>query len=322
MTASLSANSKVKANTALSFNANEAIQSTGITFVASGCTFGTPSLSGQVATANLVSCSAQGTFSLTVTVKDTVGNAGSLTISYVYDTTGPTFTPSLTANNQVGANTALSFTANEAIQSTSITFVATGCTFGTPTLSGLIATANLVSCSAQGAFSLTVTALDTMGNSGSLTISYVYDSAVPTLTPSLAANSKVKANTALSFTANKAIQSTGITFVASGCTFGAPSLSGQTVTANLVSCTAQGTLSLTVTVKDTVGNSGSLTISYVYDSVAPTLAASTVANSKVKTNSPLSFTANEAIKSTGITFVASGRHDKKPLLATATINQG
>ena len=182
-----------------------------------------------------------------------VGNVGTLTLNYVYDSLLPTFVPVILADTKLKPITVLSFAASEPIQSTNMSFVSLGCTFEVLPLSGQTAEATLVGCTAQGSFSLIVTALDVAGNAGNLTIDYIYDSIGPTFISTLAGKSSIMANTSLSFTANEPIQTGGIAFTAPGCTFAAPTVTGKTATVKLLSCTTQDRFLMTVEVEDVEG---------------------------------------------------------------------
>ena len=263
LTPLLPANSKVVGNTPLFFTANEDIQSD-VTWNASGCTFGTTAITGQTFSATLLNCTSEGTVELNITTLDTVGNVASHIVSYVYDVTGPVLTPSLAANRTVTANTRLSFTANEEV--VSVQFDASGCTWNPLEVTGQTITVDLMSC-AEGGFSVSITALDSVGNVGSFAIQYHYDSVVPTLVPSLAADSAIAANTSLSFTTNKAIPLDRVQFAAPGCVLTTPSVVGQTVSATLVSCSSEDIL-LAVTVTDMAEREARSEMRYVYTPTA------------------------------------------------------
>ena len=202
---------------------------------------------------------------LNVTTLDMVGNVASQIVSYVYDVTGPVLTASLPVNKTVIANTRLSFIADEDV--TSVQLDASGCTWNPPVVTGQTITAELTGCASDGLFSLTITALDTVGNVGSFAIQYHYDSVVPTLVPSLAANSAVMANTSLSFTTNKVVSLDHVQFVVPGCVLTTPNVVGQTVTATLVSCASEDIL-LAVTVTDMAEREARSEMRYVYTPTA------------------------------------------------------
>ena len=179
--------SPVKPNTPLSFASSEPIRPNDIRFAALGCIFDEPSVAGQIVTATLVTCVHQGTsglhFSLSVTVLDIAGNIGTYVVKYQYDSWGPYLRADL-APYTVKPNTPLPYVSTitgvpslidiDTLQPTGITFVSSSCTFDTPFLAGPYAVVGtLLNCTAEGSFSVTVTALDMAGNPGTHTDSFV-----------------------------------------------------------------------------------------------------------------------------------------------------
>ena len=228
-TPSLAANAAVTANTLLAVTSNEDARFD--TIVAPGCAVGNVNGYGsRLTTFTLYNCTTEGSISLNFSAKDTAGNIGSLVINYVYDSVGPTFTPHIAANTTVTANTLLSFTTNEPILS-SATLEAEGCVTSSLIVIDQTITAKLA-CSTSGPFTLTLTALDTLGNAGTHVMDYVYEAL--SLHPALVANTTVTVNSQLSFTANRQLQKTGTSLVASGCTFDSLTVTEFTISATLV----------------------------------------------------------------------------------------
>ena len=205
---------------------------------------------------------------------------------------GPTFLPSLPANSTVQSSTPLRFAADQPIDPTSMLCTATGCTCNILGLSGLTATVTL-SCSTEGLLPLVFTAADIDGNTGELSINYVYRSVGPVFGAHTPPNSPIKANTLLSFYANKPIQSSSILFTSPSCTLSSEAdMNALTVT--LVSCPAQGTNYITLSALDEHGNMGKNTFIYVYDSVGPIVGE--VPDYTVKPGDSLDFFTNELIQ--------------------------
>ena len=149
--------SSLKANTRLSFSASEPIQPTSLVFEAAGCTLANPTyISQTLLTVNVVSCEDQGDFAITLSAADTVGNVGTATFNYVIDSVAPTITtvypPPM---NLIYRNTAITLSTSEAIRVKSTRFVATGCSFTTPTWTGTVVSTTVLSCH-QGGVNLTV----------------------------------------------------------------------------------------------------------------------------------------------------------------------
>jgi len=172
----------------------------------------------------LVNCTQDGIFSVSVTVLDLAGNAGTGNFSYIYDTIGPTFTASLPANSTVRANTLLTFTANEPIQPVGLSLNASGCSLADPTVNNSqTITVLLVSCTTDSPFSLNVTAIDSVGNSGNFSIDYVYNMSAPTPTDGVNASiTNVTLQGSIQFTPNSTTTvSTSTQINIEGCaTFG------------------------------------------------------------------------------------------------------
>src|ERR1035441_7949178 len=206
----------------------------GITMSSSGTISGTPTVSG--------------TFSYTVTVKDSAGNTGTLNCS-------------VTVNPPVSA-TCVSITAVQGVAITPVTMIASGGVGGpyTFTATGLPAGITMSSTgtisgtpTVSGTFSYTVTVTDKAGNTGTLNCSVTVNP------PPTATCAVITAVQGVAITPVTMIASGGVggpyTFTATGLPAGITMSSTGTISGTP---TVNGTFSYTVTVTDKAGNTGTL----------------------------------------------------------------
>jgi hypothetical protein len=221
----------------------------GLTMASSGTVSGTPTVSG--------------TFSYTVTVKDSSGNIGTVNCSVtvkptptascvtITDVQGVAITPvSMTGSGGVGGPYTFSATGLPA----GLTMASNGTISGTPTVSGT--------------FGYTVTVKDSSGNIGTVNCSVTVN---PTPTASCVTINAVQG---VAITPVTMIGSGGVggpyTYTAAGLPAGLTMASSGTISGTP---TVSGTFGYTVTVKDSAGNTGTVNCSVT---VNPTPTASCV----------------------------------------------
>jgi choice-of-anchor A domain-containing protein len=253
---------------------------TGYTFSATGLPAGlTMSASGTISGTPTVS----GTFSYTVTVKDSAGNVGTINCSV---TVAPPVSASCVAVTAIqgAAITPVTMTASGGT-GTGYTFSATGLPAGlVMSASGTISGTPTVS----GTFSYTVTVKDSAGNTGTINCSV-------TVAPPVSAS-------CVAVTAIQGVAITPVTMTASGGTGSGYTFSATGLPAGLVmsatgtisgTATVSGTFSYTVTVKDSKGNTGTINCSVTVS--LPPVSATCV-----------SVTAIQGVAITPVTIIGSG----------------
>jgi Putative Ig domain len=266
----------------------------GLTMAANGTISGTPSVSG--------------TFNYTVTVKDSAGNTASVNCSItvaapvsaacvaISAIQGVAITP-VTMTGSGGAGGPYTFSASGL--PAGLTMAANGTISGTPT--------------ASGTFNYSVTVTDSTGNTASVNCSVTVAPGVSAacvainaiqgvaITPVTMAGS---GGTGSGYTFSASGLPTGLTMAANGTISGTPSVSG--------------TFSYTVTVKDSAGNTGTVTCSIT---VAPGVSAACVAINAIQgvAITPATMTGTGGT-GTGYTFSASGLPAGLTMAANGTIS--
>ncbi|MBI5871168.1 MAG: IPT/TIG domain-containing protein, partial [Actinobacteria bacterium] len=234
-----------------------------------------------------VSCPASGisdgSHTISVSVRDNVGNSGNASGMFTVDTTVPDTTPPTVSNITPAGNiTSTSATIaaylndlDSGINTASVTVSLDG-----SAMSGCTVSAGSVSCLAsglaEGAHNISVTAADNAGNSSTSTGSFTVDSIAPAVT-GLAPTGLLNANIVI-LEASYSDLGTGIDSATASVYMDGASVSGCMVTATGVSCPmspADGAHSYTVSVKDTAGNTGSASASFTVDSAAPSVSGVT-----------------------------------------------
>ena len=221
---------------------------TGYTFSASGLPTGlTMSTGGTISGTPTVS----GTFSYTVTVKDSAGNTGTLNCSVTVNGPPAATCISITAVQNV-AITPVTLTGSGGVGGP-YTFSATGLPSGlTISSGGTISGTPTVS----GPFNYTVTVKDSAGNTGTLNCSVTVNGPPAATCISITAVQNV-AITPVTLTGSGGT-GTGYTFTATGLPSGLSISSSGTISGTP---TVSGPFNYTVTVKDSAGNTGTLNCS-------------------------------------------------------------
>ena len=227
---------------------------------------------------------ADGTYALTATETDLAGNTGSTTLGFTLDTTAPVLTAALvsdTGSSPIDHNTrnaALTGTAD----ANSIVTVSNGATVLGTTTAGAGGVWNFTPVGlADGSYTLTAAETDLAGNSGSVGLGFILDTVAPAVTAQLAsdtggsATDRITSNAALTGTAdaNSTVTISNGTTVLRTTTASAGGAWTFTPAA-----LADGSYNLTATETDLAGNTGSATLGFTLDTVAPVLTAALVSD--------------------------------------------
>jgi hypothetical protein len=236
---------------------------------------GPATCSGSTWTSDLGSSARTGDYTLTViangdgvtaagqstpgTATYTLGPPGAVTVS-APGSTGPDTTPDFTITE--AGPTAASFTCTLTLPDGSTTPLTTGCAVGTltPTLGG-----------GQGAYQLTVDAADALGNTASDTASYLLDSIPPTAPTVTGPTTGTHNSRQPDFAVTEPDGDATVTCTVTGPDpAAAVSACGATATLDLSAVTVDGIYTLHVTAKDAAGNAVTASVTYDFDSIAPT----------------------------------------------------
>ncbi|MBI4422540.1 MAG: T9SS type A sorting domain-containing protein [Elusimicrobia bacterium] len=270
--------------------------------------------SGQTVTYSTASTiNTNGTYTLTLTAKDTFGNATAAT-SYVFsvniDTVAPNVTAITVGGNSIslaggtsltsgftGINVTLNETAGTGVNASVLTLTGpAGTLSGTAGQSGSVVTYSTASTiSTPGTYTITITAKDGVGNSSG-PVNYTFalaDTIAPTVTAINVGSTTISLSGGTQLTSTFTViqitldETAGTLANISAVTLSGPSgaVAGGSVTASgaiinystSTSMTAPGTYTVTVTPKDALGNAAA-PASYTFgiESAAPTITAISV----------------------------------------------
>jgi hypothetical protein len=299
----------------LSFMASETIQTPSVTLLGVAATVANPGGNNWTATATVGAGTAEGVAVFSISTSDLAGNtapAVSATTngsSVTVDKTLPGLTSVTIASNNTNtaraklANTVtLSFTANEAIQTPSVTLLGVTATVANPNGNNWTATATVAAGTPEGLAAFSITATDLAGNTAAAltttsdTSNVTVDKTLPTLSAVTIASNNVDtaraklANTVtLSFTANEAIQTPSVTLLGVAATVANPSGNNWTATATVGAGTAEGVATFSISASDHAGNAGSAVTattnssSVTVDKTMPGLATVAIASNNANT---------------------------------------
>jgi hypothetical protein len=260
---------------------------------------------------------AQGTYTLLVVATDLASNQTTASGTFTIDTTPPVVTLGGFTNGEItNQNVTPTFTATDLYLSTV-----------TATLNGSAFTSG-TTVSAQGTYTLSVTAKDLAGNQTTASGTFTIDKTPPVVTLGGFTNGEItNQNVTPTFTATDMYLST-VTATLNGAAF----TSGTTVT-------AQGTYTLTVTATDKAGNQTTVSGTFTIYKTPPVITVTGVSQGQVGTSFTIAYSATDpylvsvtatldgAPFASGTTVTASGTHtlrvtavDKAGNTATVTIS--
>ena len=157
---------------------------------------------------------------------------------------------------------------------------------------------------AQGAHTLTVTARDNDGNTGSLTASWTVDTVAPTLTLSAPADGALLTSPEVTVSGTVSDATSGL---------GTVTVGGETVPVSggafsrVVTIPAEGDFPITVTAQDKAGNRSSVTRTVTYDAGAPVITVLSPAEGEVTNQTTLTTTGTVSETGTGLaSFTING----------------
>jgi hypothetical protein len=249
-----------------------------------------------------------GTSSVTVTGTDSTGPSGSASFTWTIGTTSNTVTVTNPGSQTgtVGTAASLQIAATDSASGQTLTYSATGLPAGL----SISSTTGLISGTptTAGSSSVTVTAKDTTGASGSASFTWTIN---PTATNTVTVTNPgsqtgtVGTATSLQIAATDSASGQTLTYSATGLPAGL-SISSTTGLISGTPTTA-GSSSVTVTAKDTTGASGSATFSWTISAASGCGAQQLIQNGGFATGSLTPWTA-----SSGVLTAASSSHPSYP----------
>ena len=219
---------------------------------------------------------AQGAQTITASETDLAGNTGSASVSFTLDTVAPTVTAQLA--HDTGSSATDGITSNPALSGTAdanavVTLTEGSTVLGTTTANASGAWSFTPTGLAQGAQTITASETDLAGNTGSASVSFTLDTVAPTVTAQLADSTganNVTANPALSGTADA---NAVVTLTEGSTVLGTTIANASGAWSFTPTGLAQGAQTITASETDLAGNTGSASVSFTLDTVAPTVTA-------------------------------------------------
>ena len=258
---------------------------------------------------------AQGAQTITASETNAAGLSGGASVSFTLDTVAPTVTAQLadsTGANNLTANPALSGTADA---NAVVTLTEGSTVLGTTTANASGAWSFTPTGLAQGAQTITASETDLAGNTGSASVSFTLDTVAPTVTAQLADSTganNVTANPALSGTADP---NAVVTLTEGSTVLGTTTANASGAWSFTPTGLAQGAQTITASETDLAGNTGSASVNFTLDTVAPTVTAQ-LADSTGANN----VTANPALSGTADANAVVTLTEGSTVLGTTTAN--
>ena len=227
---------------------------------------------------------ADGAYTLTATETDLAGNIGSAALGFTLDTVAPTVTAALatdTGSSPTDRNTRSAALTGTAEANSTVTVSNGATTLGTTTASAGGGWNFTPVGLAYGTYTLTAAATDLAGNTGSIALGFTLDTVAPVLTAALVSDTgasaidRITAKAALTGTAD----ANSTVTIGNGATVLGTTTAGAGGAWNFTPVgLADGVYTLTATETDLAGNTGSATLGFTLDTVAPVLTAALVSD--------------------------------------------
>jgi hypothetical protein len=246
---------------------------------------------------------AQGTHTIVVSQTDVAGNVGTATLTFTLDSVAPSVTENLLIDT--GASSTDKITSNPTLtgtaQANSVVTLHEGTTaLGTTMADGSGKWTFTPTTLSQGAHTITASETDVAGNTGTASLSFTLDSVAPAVTEQLFADTGVSSTDTI--TSNPALTGTGTAGDVVKLTEGTKVLGSATVTKNgtwsfTPTGLTQGIHTIVARETDVAGNTGTTSLSFTLDSVAPAVTESLLidtgasATDKITSNPTLTGTA-------------------------------
>jgi VCBS repeat-containing protein len=216
---------------------------------------------------------AQGAQTVTASETNAAGLTGSASLTFTYDTVAPTVTIAL-ADDTGGTN---NVTSNDALTGTADPNATVRLSEGSTVLGTTAANASGVwsftpTGLAQGTQTITASEINAAGLTGSTSLTFTYETGAPRVTIALAddtgGTNNVTSNDALTGSADpNAI----VTLTEGSTVLGSTTVNGSGVWSFTPTGLAQGTQTVTASETNAAGLTGSASLTFAYDTVAPTV---------------------------------------------------
>ena len=265
---------------------------------------------------------ADGAHTFTATQTDLAGNTVTAMLSFTLDTTAPMVSFGLVSDS--GSSASDGITSNPAIKgtgdaNTAMTIKEGSTVLGTTTTDGTGAWSLTPTGFSDGAHTLTATQTDLAGNTGTATLSLTLDRAAPALSIGLVSDTGSSATDKI--TSNSAIKGTGdanttVTIKEGSTVLGTTTASTTGAWSFTPAGLVDGAHNLTATQTDLAGNTGTATLSFTLDTVAPVLSIALASGTGSSSTSMV--TASPAVKGTAQASTAVTIKDGSTTLGTTT----
>jgi len=273
-----------------------------VTIKEGSVTLGTVTADGTGAWTFSPSGLANGAHTITVSETDTAGNTGTASLTFTLDTAAPAVSIALVQDT--GSSSTDKITSNAALKGTAdpnatVTIKEGSVTLGTVTADGTGAWTFSPSGLANGAHTITVSEVDTAGNTGTASLAFTLDTAAPAVSIALAQDSGTSSTDSL--TSNPQLQGTAdpnaaVTIKEGSVTLGTATADGTGAWTFSPSGLANGAHTITVSETDAAGNTGTASLTFTLDTVAP--AVSIALAQDTGSSSTDKITSNGALKGT------------------------
>ena len=261
---------------------------------------------------------AQGSQTVTASETNAAGLTGSSSLTFTYDTVAPTVTAAL-AHDTGGTN---NITSNDALTGTADANAVVTLSEGSTVLGTTTANASGVwsftpTGLAQGSQTVTASETNAAGLTGSSSLTFTYDTVAPTVTAALAhdtgGTNNVTSNDALTGSAD----ANAVVTLSEGSTvLGTTTANASGAWSFTPTGLAQGSQTVTASETNAAGLTGSSSLTFTYDTVAPTVTA-TLAHDTGGTNN---VTSNDALTGSADANAVVTLSEGSTVLGTTTAN--
>ena len=218
---------------------------------------------------------AQGAQTIVASETDAAGNTGTASLTFTLDSVAPAVTMALASDT--GSSSSDKITSNPALSGTGdanavVTLTQGATVLGTTTANASGAWSFTPSGLAQGAQTIVASETDAAGNTGTASLTFTLDSVAPAVTVALASDTGSSSSDKI--TSNPALSGTGDANAVVTLTQGATVLGTTTANASgawsfTPSGLAQGTQTIVASETDAAGNTGTASLTFTLDTVAP-----------------------------------------------------
>ena len=240
-------------------------------------TLGTATANAQGAWSFTPTGLAQGTHTIVASETDAAGNVGTTSLTFVYDTVAPGVTEAL--SNDTGASstdkvTSVATLTGSADANAVVTLKEGWTVLGSTTANAQGTWSFTPTSLSQGSHTIVASVADVAGNVGTSSLTFVYDTVAPGVTEALAndtgASSSDKVTSVATLTGSGDANAV-VTLKEGTATLGTVTANAQGTWSFAPASLAQGTHTIVANETDAAGNVSTTSLTFVYDTVAPSV---------------------------------------------------